>query len=97
MSRDASTSSTVIGSRYAARGFLAAHRRCATATYASCSWVSPKSFMYRSAVMVKVVVGPKVPYGASNCPAGEDREPRGGGPPTRDRPDSPCVTSTVLA
>ena len=47
--------------------------------------------------MVKVVVGPNVPYGVSNCPEGEDGEPRNGVAPTRDRPDSPWVTSTVRA
>ncbi len=84
-------------SRNIARGFFAAHWRCATATYASCSWVSPYSFMYRSAGIVKVVVGPRVPYGASNWPAGDDRSSRYGGAPTRDRPDSPWVIRIVFA
>jgi len=47
--------------------------------------------------MVNVVVGPKTPYGASNCPAGDDAPRRNGEAPTRDRPDSPCVISTVRA
>ena len=47
--------------------------------------------------MVKVVVGPNVPYGASNWPDGEEAASRNGAAPTRDRPDSPCVIRTVLA
>ena len=44
-----------------ARGFLFAQRRWATATSASCSTVVPVSFMYRRAVRVKAVGGPKTP------------------------------------
>ena len=47
--------------------------------------------------MVKVVVGPNVPYGASNWPDREDAANRNGAVPTRDRPDSPWVIRTVLA
>ena len=36
---------TVIGAFMVARGFLAAHSRCTTATIASCSWVMPCVFM----------------------------------------------------
>ena len=36
-----STSATVIGALKVARGFLAAHSRCTTATIAICSWVMP--------------------------------------------------------
>ena len=43
--REASTSSTVSGSRMAARGLSAAHFRVATATSASCSLVVPNSCM----------------------------------------------------
>jgi hypothetical protein len=59
--REASTSSD--GDRISVhrRGFLAAQRRCATATYASCSCVSPYSFMSRSAGIVNAVVGPNTP------------------------------------
>src|ERR1700757_3571907 len=35
--------------------------------------------MYRSSGMVNVVVGPRVPYGASNWPTGEAGSPRNGG------------------
>ena len=47
--RDASTSSTVSGSRIMARGFSCAHFRVATATSASCSLVVPNSCMCRAA------------------------------------------------
>src|SRR6266496_1569890 len=47
--------------------------------------------------MVNVVVGPNVPYGASNWPGGEDAASRYGVAPTRDRPDSPWVIRAVLA
>ena len=43
--RDFSTSATVIGSLKVARGFLAAHSRCTTATIATCSSVMPYVFM----------------------------------------------------
>ena len=47
--REASTSSTVSGSRMKAAGFSAAQRRAATATSASCSRVVPYSCMCREA------------------------------------------------
>src|SRR5439155_1130217 len=47
--REASTSSTVNGSRMSARGFKAAHLRVATATSASCSLAVPNSCMWRAA------------------------------------------------
>ena len=53
--------------------------------------------MYRSTGMVNVVVGPNTPYGTSNCPTGDDASIRYREAPTRDRPDSPWVISTVLA
>ena len=43
--RELSTSSTVIGSRNVARGFLPAHSRCTTQTWAICSSVTPYVFM----------------------------------------------------
>ena len=49
ITRDASTSSTVIGSRYLACGFIAACRRIVTAISASCSVVVPYSCMCRCA------------------------------------------------
>src|ERR1700734_3346945 len=41
--------------------------------------------------MVNVVVGPRVPYGASNWPVGEAGTPREGGGPPRDRAAPPWV------
>ncbi|MEZ5372673.1 MAG: hypothetical protein R2704_08035 [Microthrixaceae bacterium] len=93
--RESSTSSTVIGSRNVARGFIAAHSRWTTATLASCSWLTPRSFMNRSAGMVNMVGGPVTPNGASNCAARPPRPPQGA-VPTRDRPLSAWVIMTVL-
>src|SRR5580692_5658906 len=53
--------------------------------------------MYLSTGIVNAVVGPNVPYGASNCPDGDDNPGAYRAAPTLDRPDSPCVISTVLA
>jgi hypothetical protein len=47
--------------------------------------------------MVNVVVGPNVPYGASNWPGGEEASIRHREAPTRERPDSPWVIRTVRA
>ena len=47
--------------------------------------------------MVNVVVGPNGPYGTSNCPGRDDASIRNREAPTRDRPDSPWVISTVRA
>nr|WP_287380542.1 hypothetical protein [Candidatus Microthrix sp.] len=93
--RESSTSSTVIGSRNVARGFSAAQSRCTTATCASCSWPTPRSFINRSAGMVNMVGGPVTPKGASNCAASPPRPPQGA-VPTRDRPLSAWVISTVV-
>ena len=43
------------------------------------------------------VGGPTGPYGASNWPCGEDMVVDHRPAPILDRPDSPCVISTVLA
>ena len=51
MIREASTSSTVIGSRYLAAGFIEACRRIVTAISASCSEVVPYSCMWRCATI----------------------------------------------
>jgi len=59
--REPRTCSTVIGSRKLARGFLAAHSRCTTATFASFSSLRPQSFMYRSTGIVNIVGAPIVP------------------------------------
>src|ERR1700748_1244180 len=53
--------------------------------------------MYRSSGMVNVVVGPNTPYGTSNWPVGDEASIRYRDAPTRDRPDSPWVISTVRA
>ena len=60
ITRDASTSSTVIGSRYLACGFMAACRRMVTAISASCSLVVPYSCMCRCATSAyePTMVGP---------------------------------------
>ena len=39
--------------------------------------------------------GPQMPNGSSNCPAMLEGPLSRGGMPMRERPDSPCVTSTV--
>src|SRR6266568_2941593 len=53
--------------------------------------------MYRSAGIVKDVVAPKTPYGASNWPWIDDGDGANLAAPTLDLPDSPWVISTVLA
>src|SRR5262249_38194710 len=60
ITREASTSSTVIGLRYFATGFIDACRRIVTATSASCSGVVPYSYICRCATIAyaPTVVGP---------------------------------------
>ncbi len=64
---DASTSSTVIGSRYQARGLSRAHCRAATATWARSSLVVPYWCMCRMAASAYAPTGIGSPYGSSNC------------------------------
>ena len=80
-----------------ARGTWLDQRRCATATSARWSWVRPRSLRKRSTGTVNIDGGPKTPYGASYCPLGPDASGARPGTPLRERPDSPCVISTVLA
>jgi hypothetical protein len=71
--REASTSSTVIGSRYFALGLSPACRRMVTAISASCSLVVPYSCMCRCATSAydPTMVGPN---GASKLSGGSHRE-----------------------
>ena len=95
---EASTSSTVIGALKLARGFMAAHSRWITDTQARSSTVRPWVFMYRITGTVNMLGGPTGPNGASNCPARLEAPPPPNRPPapTRERPLSPWVISTVL-
>ena len=95
ISRELSTSSTLIGSRIIARGLSVAQRRVATATAANCSSVLPKRCMCRTCGIENILGGPQMPNGSSNCPAMLEGPLSRGGMPMRERPDSPCVTSTV--
>ena len=96
--RDASTSSTVIGSRSAARGFVSPTaagpppRRRAAGASARLLHVPQQRDGERGRV------GPNTPYGTLEL-APPTTPPSGtqGGAPTRDRPDSPWVISTVRA
>ncbi len=74
MTREASTSSTVIGSRYLAWGFRLACLRIVTAISASCSLVVPYSCMWRCATSAyePTMVGPK---GASKLSGGSRTKP----------------------
>jgi hypothetical protein len=83
---DASTSSTVSGSRLLARGFNEAHSRVRTAIVASCSGVVPKVAMWRLAASEYPPIGPCRPYGPSHSargsgPLNQARPPPGGRPP----------------
>ena len=95
ISREFSTSSTLIGSRIIARGLSVAQRRVATATAANCSSVLPKWCICRTCGIENMLGGPQPPNGCSNCPWMLDGPASPGGMPTRERPDSPCVTSAV--
>ena len=74
ITREASTSSTVIGSRYFACGFKLACCRIVTAIWASCSLVVPYSCMCRCATSAyePTIVGP---YGASKLSGGSMTKP----------------------
>ena len=90
-----STSSTVMGSRRSARGFRAAHSRCATTTCASVVASRPRSRRKRSVPSVRRVIGPAVPNGSSNWPCHPSGAGRNIPPPIIDRPLSPWAMSTT--